>query len=579
MTPGVPAQIEVHTGKTTGIAGTALARDEKFEVLVRRAMPSSTSAGAGSAREESGKWKKHPSTDTGTDRSSSSLNPWSMCAAILERRGSREPGGDGGADGVTGSGPVLRGQCSQGASVSFPGDPAMQGDVARGAKPFAKDIPSGKTDSSGRFSGIGSEACEHLLGDSSRGASSSRPEHDPGMQTVLPGQLEGTSNAADGFAHQVNGTPDSLVPVSDSVTAAASGALREAFGPTRGANGNVSAGANVDERAVSQRGAVPSAQIGVQNNAQPTFLRSIGNFGLRSELQAAKESTAVALNLCDAQMEQAGVIPCPAQSVLSRDSSAALGHVADARHMETKPLPGIDTTSDQQTGVGSEDPLIAGGKELTSELGLVKASGEDPRRNNAQQGKESLSGRPPAFQDLFTSSPTFELRRASSVPTDARSVRDADPTVQHAAAALAIEQSSQLRADHALATSMRSNLQIGIQTESFGRVTVHTSSQGSRMFAELSVENSQQASVIGAHLPEAEHRMETLHGLQASLSVNSSAGGESSQSQDHQRHQDSTPGTYPSRVAAGKIRGIHVSAPSELVAATVQRPGRLNVTA
>lgn len=68
-----------------------------------------------------------------------------------------------------------------------------------------------------------------------------------------------------------------------------------------------------------------------------------------------------------------------------------------------------------------------------------------------------------------------------------------------------------------LVSSMRGDLQVGVQTEAFGKVTIQTNAQDGHLSAQLSLENSKESAALAAHLPGLEQKIVEQHGLNASV--------------------------------------------------------------
>lgn len=167
---------------------------------------------------------------------------------------------------------------------------------------------------------------------------------------------------------------------------------------------------------------------------------------------------------------------------------------------------------------------------------------------------------------------------ASSAAFSSASMAEARSEVQPGtAAAGAVAHSADLRAAHAVAAAVRSDLHFAVETDTFGRVTIHTSSEGARLSAQLVLENDRQSASLAVHLPHTEQRILSQHGIHASLSMDGGKAGGSRSSDAHEDNSRRPPRSQPISLPASPVGHEATSIPAYPLPADAT--GRLSLQA
>jgi hypothetical protein len=82
-----------------------------------------------------------------------------------------------------------------------------------------------------------------------------------------------------------------------------------------------------------------------------------------------------------------------------------------------------------------------------------------------------------------------------------------------------IEHLTDANSTRVLASATRGELQVGVHTEAFGRVSIQTARDAGQLSAQVSLEDTRQSAVLAAHLPAVEQRIAQQHGLDASVRI------------------------------------------------------------
>jgi hypothetical protein len=90
----------------------------------------------------------------------------------------------------------------------------------------------------------------------------------------------------------------------------------------------------------------------------------------------------------------------------------------------------------------------------------------------------------------------------------------------------AMERMQTAGATRALGDALQSTMGLGVQTETFGRVTIHTATEGNHLMAQVTLEDGRQSAALVSHIPAVEQKLSQRSGLEASVNV--STGSQSS---------------------------------------------------
>jgi hypothetical protein len=280
----------------------------------------------------------------------------------------------------------------------------------------------------------------------------------------------------------------------------------------------------------------------------------------------------------------------------------------DFEHVQLKAAPAsVDRPGSSPDSIGASDSISGiGGGGNTLDPGLAEAdlglmpffqsvpSGragvaageslplqEQPALAQHQRGHMSESTGNETVQDVARDGTALltTLATHTSQGTPAQSAPAVAQASQLSAANDARWATAQTFATHnaaqALQHTLRSQLDLAVATETFGRVTIQTQHEGRQVSAQLDVENATQTSLLAEHLPETAERIRQHAGWDVSLHLEGSNTGEGSSSQ--QQRQSSEPQTSRLRRVAG-VPALLSTQPTVLPSLLDGR-GRISLTA
>ena len=202
---------------------------------------------------------------------------------------------------------------------------------------------------------------------------------------------------------------------------------------------------------------------------------------------------------------------------------------------------------ESERGIDSESPSVVSGSDISVE------------KSAARQGSTASHAPLPSASSInqhfemggVTSLETLGIASSSSKPFGAPSASDDLP--QSASSAFSLSDSDQFTKERlqtagtvrALGDALQSAMGVGVQTESFGRVTIHTATEGNHLLAQVTLEDGRQSATLVSHVPAVEQRLTQQFGLEAAVSVSTGsqsslgggANGDSGRDASPQRHQ------------------------------------------
>ena len=133
-------------------------------------------------------------------------------------------------------------------------------------------------------------------------------------------------------------------------------------------------------------------------------------------------------------------------------------------------------------------------------------------------------------------------------PADTIGKGDVQPQAKTDGAAVREEAMASVADARLMQTLSRSEMQVSVHDQDFGRFTVHATYGREAISAQITIENAQLGSTLSAHVPVIEHRLVQEHGLRASVSVNTGTQRFSEQGQGS--------GSAPDRRSPSQNRGM-----------------------
>lgn len=177
------------------------------------------------------------------------------------------------------------------------------------------------------------------------------------------------------------------------------------------------------------------------------------------------------------------------------------------------------TTAPSQAATPSADPVQQTGsldQDATNSDIVSAGQGKmvKPMLPNALPGSErhasdgALSNAAdPGLQRQTSFSPTTSVQQISSAPSPSPMLHTAATAMPSVTPAGLVQAMS------------RSEMQVHLHGEEFGRISIHTAYGRDSLAAEISVENAQLGAALSAHLPAVEQKLSQDHGLHASVTI------------------------------------------------------------
>ncbi|HEY4010979.1 MAG TPA: flagellar hook-length control protein FliK [Acidobacteriaceae bacterium] len=209
---------------------------------------------------------------------------------------------------------------------------------------------------------------------------------------------------------------------------------------------------------------------------------------------------------------------------------------------------------------GSIQPAAADAMQSGAQMARMAtdagAEHHEPFSRSAASGPGNAAQRDLGPQNASAPQAFAQFTQAHQVATseDAAHHAAAEEHVSSVTPQTAMQHVAELNQARALQGAMR-DFRVGVQTESFGRVTVQAVTEGGQLSAQLLLENSKQSAVLAAHLPGLEQRLSQQYGVNASVSL---AGGwehgSGGSTGDGGRNSESSRGAQPEDVPYARAR-------------------------
>lgn len=233
----------------------------------------------------------------------------------------------------------------------------------------------------------------------------------------------------------------------------------------------------------------------------------------------------------------------PAPNTFPQKRTNAFQSAVDKSAIPTAPTAttiGSPLVADLSQGMANQHPLYAsngsfggrssGGTESTSPDPVnvnVKGIGAEKSEARQDSGVSHSSAISSTTQGIDTGglsgSSTFDstLSKQFGVATADGALPDHLPGnyIPSASERFAIERMQTAGASKALGDALQSSMGLGVQTESFGRVTIHTATEGNHLLAEVTLEDGRQSATLVSHVPGVEQKLTEQFGLKAAVSV------------------------------------------------------------
>lgn len=206
-------------------------------------------------------------------------------------------------------------------------------------------------------------------------------------------------------------------------------------------------------------------------------------------------------------------------SVSLLDISSAISRSADQGVMSPA-VPQLESVGpslserrqDNEVGPWQEGPTQGSGVSPNRKFQGLRDRGDARGESSGLNVSSAQSGAPAPGNR--TTGAEIRDKAVPSSPSNQAVAQELPTSVQNAMAAAAAK-----HAARALHQVLGSELQLGVQTDAFGRVTIHTSNQGSLIGARLTLENDHGSASLITQLPQAEERILYRYGVEASLAV------------------------------------------------------------
>lgn len=105
----------------------------------------------------------------------------------------------------------------------------------------------------------------------------------------------------------------------------------------------------------------------------------------------------------------------------------------------------------------------------------------------------------------------------------------------------------------------RSEMQISVHSADFGRVSIHTAYGHEAISAQITLENAQLGTALGAHVSSMEQKLGEDHGLRASVTVNTQTGGDTPNRGSSEQQSQPNPRYSSSAFGAGAESSVQSS--------------------
>ena len=293
--------------------------------------------------------------------------------------------------------------------------------------------------------------------------------------------------------------------------------------------------------------------------------------------------------------------------VLPQKKSNAMPSVADKSSMPADPIFGSSLVADPLKGTANQHPFYGAswnlGDRIADNTGReAESTAADPARVSGGGEKVAAAVRPEASASRATSTTSqriddpgladpgaFGLTLSGAVggSNDGGVVREGvrSEATPSSSEQFAMERLQTAEATRVLGDAMKSAMGLGIQTESFGRVTIHTATEGNHLLAQVTLEDGRQSATLVSHVPGVEQKLTQQFGMEAAVTVStvsqSSPGGSlyGDGSRDDPRQRQDSGETSSAKPGQDRVAGMEpgeLSRPSPWIQSV--NAGRLDVT-